>query len=294
MYGILTLTLILWQQAESIRIVDLQVPGHAAEGGSALLGCQYDLEGEELYSVKWYKDGQEFYRYVPSNTETISYFPMTGVMVDISRSSSTVVALETLRRESAGLYRCEVSGEAPYFVTAYDESAVNIHLLPKSGPHITGLQPEYRIGELLAVNCSSGRSRPRAQVSWQLNGRPAPKEYVRGPWVRQSRERSDAQDTTLELSFVIAPEHFEKNGLILQCQSSIAPLYQKDVIQQILRAPEVPMDEGDDLADLNIQIGQNFVIADHGDHEMVIEDHSVVLKVPIWTLVISLIIFKFI
>ena len=32
-------------------------------GERAVLQCLYDLEGEELYSVKWYKQGQEFFRY---------------------------------------------------------------------------------------------------------------------------------------------------------------------------------------------------------------------------------------
>lgn len=69
---------------ESIRILDLRVPGHAAEGGQALLGCHFDLEGDDLYSVKWYKDGKEFYRYVPSSSEQTSYFQMPGVFVDVS------------------------------------------------------------------------------------------------------------------------------------------------------------------------------------------------------------------
>ena len=34
-------------------------------GQPGLLRCSYDLEGSELYSVKWYKNGQEFYRFMP-------------------------------------------------------------------------------------------------------------------------------------------------------------------------------------------------------------------------------------
>ena len=28
---------------------------------------RFDMEGEELYSVKWYKAGHEFYRYIPGD-----------------------------------------------------------------------------------------------------------------------------------------------------------------------------------------------------------------------------------
>ncbi len=31
-------------------------------GERAVLQCLYDMEGEELYSVKWYKAGHEFFR----------------------------------------------------------------------------------------------------------------------------------------------------------------------------------------------------------------------------------------
>jgi hypothetical protein len=34
-------------------------------GESSSLRCDYDLEGDSLYSIKWYKDNQEFYRYNP-------------------------------------------------------------------------------------------------------------------------------------------------------------------------------------------------------------------------------------
>jgi hypothetical protein len=32
-------------------------------GERAVLQCLYDMEGEELYSVKWYKAGHEFFRW---------------------------------------------------------------------------------------------------------------------------------------------------------------------------------------------------------------------------------------
>ena len=40
------------------------------------LVCNYDMEGDKLYSVKWYRNGQEFYRSVLYHTilyHTIPY-----------------------------------------------------------------------------------------------------------------------------------------------------------------------------------------------------------------------------
>ncbi|KAF0749884.1 Uncharacterized protein FWK35_00014991 [Aphis craccivora] len=33
-------------------------------GSTTTLECNYDLEGEQLYSIKWYKDRNEFYRFL--------------------------------------------------------------------------------------------------------------------------------------------------------------------------------------------------------------------------------------
>ena len=50
-----------------------------------LLYCNYDLEGDELYSVKWYKDFIEFYKYLPSNGPRAGKeYQLKGVYVDVS------------------------------------------------------------------------------------------------------------------------------------------------------------------------------------------------------------------
>ena len=66
----------------------LTVPTHKFVGEEAILTCKYDLEGEELYSVKWYKDGNEFYRYIPGERDQkVTVFNMPGVRVDVSLKS---------------------------------------------------------------------------------------------------------------------------------------------------------------------------------------------------------------
>ena len=60
------------------------VPGQLILGSGASLGCDYNLEGSRLYSVKWYKDGQEFFRYMPSMDNKIEVFSVRGVNVDVS------------------------------------------------------------------------------------------------------------------------------------------------------------------------------------------------------------------
>ena len=43
-----------------IRVLD--VPEVAVQRSSVHLTCDYDLERQQLYQVKWYKGSHEFYR----------------------------------------------------------------------------------------------------------------------------------------------------------------------------------------------------------------------------------------
>ena len=65
------------------------IPEHKQVGEETTLLCDYDLEGHSLYSVKWYKDDVEFYRYMPKNLPAKLVYPdMPGIDVDVSRSRS--------------------------------------------------------------------------------------------------------------------------------------------------------------------------------------------------------------
>lgn len=56
--------------SRAITIGRVEVPRYPVVGNGADLVCNYELEKtrngqeEKLYSVKWYKDGAEFYRFV--------------------------------------------------------------------------------------------------------------------------------------------------------------------------------------------------------------------------------------
>lgn len=50
----------------------------------ARLECNYDLDDDVLYSVKWYKDLREFYRYIPQEIPSATVFTETGLKVDVS------------------------------------------------------------------------------------------------------------------------------------------------------------------------------------------------------------------
>ncbi|KAK8379738.1 hypothetical protein O3P69_019619 [Scylla paramamosain] len=49
-------------------LANVEVPGVALAGGRVNVSCTYDLRATGLYSLKWYHNDTEFYRYVPTET----------------------------------------------------------------------------------------------------------------------------------------------------------------------------------------------------------------------------------
>ena len=61
-------------------MIKAHFPSHVALGKSINMTCDYDTEGERVYQVKWYKDDNEFYTYVPGRLAKT--FDTSGVNID--------------------------------------------------------------------------------------------------------------------------------------------------------------------------------------------------------------------
>ncbi|KAL1517802.1 hypothetical protein ABEB36_001525 [Hypothenemus hampei] len=106
----------IWNMGHSLKITNLYVPREA--GHDAQLDCLYDLEGEPLYDVKWYKDDHQFFRCMANGN--VKDFPVEGVTIYYSKYvtvGSCPITLTRLTSSSAGKYKCEVSLDAPTFRT---------------------------------------------------------------------------------------------------------------------------------------------------------------------------------
>ncbi|KAJ0177877.1 hypothetical protein K1T71_006750 [Dendrolimus kikuchii] len=153
-----------------LRIVGISVPALKQRGESITLTCDYDLEGSRLYSVKWYRDNEEFYRYMPRLTPPQHAHKLDGVKVDLEKCTARRVHLRDLTLKSRGLYRCEVSEEAPSFHSAQTEAYMEVYYFPKESPRITGHERPYALEDLIDVNCTSAKSFPAPELQWAIDG----------------------------------------------------------------------------------------------------------------------------
>ncbi|CAB4059491.1 unnamed protein product [Lepeophtheirus salmonis] len=154
----------------SVRIRVLDVPQAAKAGLDVKLTCDYDLQGQRLYQVKWYKGSHEFYRYSPNDENKIKLFLVENLDVDPRRSDSTTVVLKNLHVDMTGTYTCEVSTEGT-FETVQASAKMDVILIPKGGPHIQGYHEIVEVGDTLILNCTSLKSKPAAQLTFYINNK---------------------------------------------------------------------------------------------------------------------------
>lgn len=68
----------------TLKDVRVIVPAAVRRGENVNLICQYDLEGDTLYSMKWYKGKREFFRFTPKKEPSLQTFPVPGIYVEVS------------------------------------------------------------------------------------------------------------------------------------------------------------------------------------------------------------------
>ncbi|CAB4060782.1 unnamed protein product, partial [Lepeophtheirus salmonis] len=177
----------------------LLFPPHALRGQQTRLRCNYDLENDNLYSVKWYFNDQEFYRYIPSDSPKVTIFHhLPGIRVDRSLSSEKEIVLDNVDFDASGKYSCEVSADAPMFQTASTSGILYV---------VEGGQPRYRIGDGVNVSCTSRNSLPAAQLAWYINGEKADKQYLTS--YPEEEHHNSLRSSKLGLMFKVHQKHFK-------------------------------------------------------------------------------------
>ncbi|KAK6636103.1 hypothetical protein RUM43_009755 [Polyplax serrata] len=120
--------------SESLKDLRVSVPQAIRKGETAVLMCDFDLEGDSLYSVKWYKGRKEFYRFTPKDEFPIKTFPVGRVNVD-SPTSITRLALPTASTSALPLDFGVLSTPSLFFMllNMSDKTSVSTLILIQNG-----------------------------------------------------------------------------------------------------------------------------------------------------------------
>ncbi|XP_050309683.1 uncharacterized protein LOC126745744 [Anthonomus grandis grandis] len=207
----------------SLRDVRLRVPRAVIKGKDAELLCDFDLEGEKLYSVKWYRETYEFFRYTPDDHDPIKTFPLKDINVRLHESSKNKIVLADVQRDISGKFSCEITTEMPSFFTVVETAYMQVVEIPTSEPYINGFKKRYYMDEeVFQANCTSEYSYPGANITWYINGFP-----VRGPQVMtRSYIVGHHLSVVSTIRHRILKKIFPNNKMKLRCSVSLYDVYQ--------------------------------------------------------------------
>ena len=83
--------------ATGLKDLTINVPSVVRSGDTVTLSCHYDLEGLPLYSLQWFLEGTEFYRYLPEGDPPYSAFNIDGIHVNVSVAHPLLFSSKLIR-----------------------------------------------------------------------------------------------------------------------------------------------------------------------------------------------------
>ena len=164
------LHIICFAGCDGIKMKGLIAKTWVTIGESTKLVCDYDLGRDAMYSIKWFKDDAELYRYIPTN-QPLQYksFTSPGIIVNEETSKPNMLMLRITGPLGSGTYKCEVTTETPSFLTHSANSSLMVMTPPLTPPTIRGVASFYNSGDLIDINCTSFESKPAATLYWIIN-----------------------------------------------------------------------------------------------------------------------------
>ncbi|XP_076052718.1 uncharacterized protein LOC143032141 isoform X2 [Oratosquilla oratoria] len=237
------------QTNHSIKILKVDVPRVLKVGDTAKLHCRLSwTSNDELYSLRWWRNNEQFYGYIPKNEEPMMTFNVTGIHVDMTASSESSVVLRNVSVQTSGSFTCEVIADGS-FETLREAAVMDVidppdGLLPgMEGPIIevdgapVGDNPlEYMENQMVKATCQARRSNPPVNLTWYMNNNEMPFMALRRrePWYD-----GETYSSSLVALFRIAAGDFDQDGqLELKCEATIDDFYSSHA-RLIIQNPEL-------------------------------------------------------
>ena len=87
-WTIITAILMVAPLGDGLKVTGFRVPNLALFGSDVELDCAFSAaRNAKLYSVKWYQNHEEFYRYMFAERTPVTAFTRPGINVDVTISN---------------------------------------------------------------------------------------------------------------------------------------------------------------------------------------------------------------
>ncbi|KAJ2938719.1 hypothetical protein O0L34_g3329 [Tuta absoluta] len=214
----------------TLKSLQIHVPQAVLTGRDAELRCSYELENSELYSIRWYRNMIEFYRFVPKESPATKVFPVAEIKVDVAQSDANRVVLTEVDRTLTGEYQCEVSADAPLFHTDIKSAEMVVVEPPLTSPNVTADRMSYVGGDHIRANCTSPPSLPAANITWFVN-----EQMVPGFTANHVLNFSNGYASSLATLELEAAALSPVPTLMIRCEASIFDVWRGTSHTMVLR-----------------------------------------------------------
>jgi len=232
-FQLLVILAFVAKSSAAVTLSAVVVPHTKQRGEEAHLMCKYLEDGyDSLYSLKWYKDEVEFYRYQPWNANLPQQvFEVPGVRVDISVSKPSHIVLRKVNFRSSGIYRCEITSSNFEITEKYEQ--MTVIELPHKAPTITTdlAIKQYEIGDMLQLNCTSEPSHPASHLKWEVNKQPVAEDNYIFNEVHHHGKKLYV--TRIGLRMRLTKDHFHWGKLKVACLAEVKAVFWAKGVENI-------------------------------------------------------------
>ncbi|ROT73378.1 hypothetical protein C7M84_008185 [Penaeus vannamei] len=211
---------------QGARVRGVEVPQEARAGEDVSLRCLVDPWPDPLYSLAWWKDGEQIYRVAVVPTppgdphalpvrSMVTVFALPGLSLKRGRGGLGHVVLQEVTVAASGNYTCEAVADFPTFTQSMVSANLTVVDPPDTRPILAGYKGRYYPGELMTVTCTVLRASPVPVVTWFINNR---KVQAGKNKVLEVRAEPDLTSTLVtRLTVHLKREHFQQGVLNLTC-----------------------------------------------------------------------------
>ncbi|XP_063869638.1 uncharacterized protein LOC135105437 [Scylla paramamosain] len=245
-----------------VRMTAMSSPRYVMEGTNITLRCEFDLEGDRLYSLLWWRGGSVLLRYTPPHgegldsgdeddlgekeqvlldpisnvtTRPLAWFPSRGLDAQVGgEEGPEALWLLNVGHEASGVYTCEVTAESPpTFVTANVSVTLVVIVPPSASPLLQGTAGYVTEGQWVAATCNSAPALPPPALAFYINGHPVMSEFMSPLRVREAADNKVV--VSRSVGFTVHRRQFLNGHLALECRVAIDQLVWKATNDLVLQ-----------------------------------------------------------
>ncbi|KAF2348327.1 CD80-like immunoglobulin C2-set [Trinorchestia longiramus] len=186
------------------------------------LECDYKLHPKaSLYSLKWYKEGAQFYQYIPKSPRKHAAYSVPGLRREqvVGGGDGRLVRLRRVTVAATGLYRCELVAEGPPFHTTQRQGNLTVAVVPTTPPTVTRTRDPHQMDDIITLNCTAPKSKPALHLEWRVNGR----LVTNSSMIQHSEHVNPAglYVVSSRLQLQVTRQQFERGDMTIQCSASL-------------------------------------------------------------------------